>query len=54
MDTIAPVIEKLPNYLWGTYNGEKADIGALAASMVVRLDDTNTKLDRIIAMLWST
>lgn len=38
MDTIAPVIEKLPNYLWGTYNGEKADLGALSAAMLTRLD----------------
>lgn len=54
MDTIAPVIEKLPNYLWGTYNGEKADIGALAAMMVTRLDTTNTTLTRITNQLWST
>lgn len=54
MDTIAPVIEKLPNYLWGTYNGEKADIGALAAMTVARLDTTNTTLTRITNQLWST
>lgn len=54
MDTIAPVIEKLPNYLWGTYNGEKADIGALAVMMVTRLDTTNTTLTRITNQLWST
>ena len=54
MDTIAPVIEKLPNYLWGTYNGEKSDIGALAAMMVTRLDTTNTTLTRITNQLWST
>lgn len=54
MDTIAPVIEKLPNYLWGTYKGEKADIGALAAMTVARLDTTNTTLTRITNQLWST
>ena len=54
MDTIAPVIEKLPNYLWGTYNGEKADIGALAAMTVARLDTANTTLTRITNQLWST
>lgn len=54
MDTIAPVIEKLPGYLWGTYKGEKADIGALAAMTVARLDTTNTTLTRITNQLWST
>ena len=52
--TITPIIEGLPGYLWGTYNGEKADIGALAAMTVARLDTTNTTLTRITNQLWST